>query len=100
MEFLLQIRRNGLLEPKTNTAKRNRLAAQNLRNSGGRIRTSDLRVMSPTSYQAALPRDLIFNTIASFILYATKKDKIMINLELCVFFSRVIGGWDAKLLPF
>ena len=26
-------------------------------NSGGRIRTSDLRVMSPTSYQAALPRD-------------------------------------------
>jgi hypothetical protein len=25
--------------------------------SGGRIRTSDLRVMSPTSYQAALPRD-------------------------------------------
>ena len=26
--------------------------------SGGRIRTSDLRVMSPTSYQAALPRDL------------------------------------------
>ena len=24
--------------------------------SGGRIRTSDLRVMSPTSYQAALPR--------------------------------------------
>src|SRR5436309_13667849 len=28
-------------------------------NSGGRIRTSDLRVMSPTSYQAALPRDLV-----------------------------------------
>ena len=26
------------------------------RNSGGRIRTYDLRVMSPTSYQAALPR--------------------------------------------
>ena len=26
--------------------------------SGGRIRTSDLRVMSPTSYQTALPRDL------------------------------------------
>src|SRR4051812_15969379 len=25
--------------------------------SGGGIRTSDLRVMSPTSYQAALPRD-------------------------------------------
>ena len=25
--------------------------------SGGRIRTSDLRVMSPTSYQTALPRD-------------------------------------------
>ena len=24
--------------------------------SGGRIRTSDLRVMSPTSYQTALPR--------------------------------------------
>ncbi len=28
------------------------------RSSGGRIRTSDLRVMSPTSYQAALPRDM------------------------------------------
>ncbi len=27
--------------------------------SGGRIRTSDLRVMSPTSYQTALPRDQI-----------------------------------------
>ena len=27
------------------------------KSSGGRIRTSDLRVMSPTSYQAALPRD-------------------------------------------
>jgi hypothetical protein len=26
-------------------------------NSGGRIRTSDLRVMGPTSYQTALPRD-------------------------------------------
>ena len=25
--------------------------------SGGRIRTCDLRVMSPTSYQTALPRD-------------------------------------------
>src|SRR5512141_1944871 len=25
-------------------------------NSGGRIRTSDLRVMGPTSYQTALPR--------------------------------------------
>ena len=32
--------------------------AFNAFNSGGRIRTSDLRVMSPTSYQAALPRDL------------------------------------------
>src|SRR5947209_16469186 len=30
-----------------------------LSSSGGRIRTSDLRVMSPTSYQAALPRDLV-----------------------------------------
>ena len=29
--------------------------------SGGRIRTSDLRVMSPTSYQAALPRDHYLN---------------------------------------
>ena len=28
-----------------------------IRISGGRIRTSDLRVMSPTSYLAALPRD-------------------------------------------
>jgi tRNA(fMet)-specific endonuclease VapC len=28
------------------------------RNSGGRIRTCDLRVMSPTSYQTALPRNL------------------------------------------
>jgi hypothetical protein len=26
--------------------------------SGGRIRTCDLRVMSPTSYLAALPRDV------------------------------------------
>jgi protein FrlC len=31
--------------------------------SGGRIRTSDLRVMSPTSYQAALPRDHIVSCI-------------------------------------
>ena len=27
---------------------------------GGRIRTNDLRVMSPTSYQTALPRDMYF----------------------------------------
>ena len=31
--------------------------ARLIRNSGGRIRTSDLRVMGPTSYQTALPRD-------------------------------------------
>ena len=30
--------------------------------SGGRIRTSDLRVMSPTSYQAALPRDQLVSS--------------------------------------
>ena len=28
-------------------------------NSGDRIRTCDLRVMSPTSYQTALPRNLL-----------------------------------------
>src|SRR3954470_18107966 len=40
--------------------ERTRIAASPFvsRSSGGRIRTSDLRVMSPTSYQAALPRDL------------------------------------------
>ena len=58
-------------------AEHNCLTANGLTNSGGRIRTSDLRVMSPTSYQAALPRDLIFNTITTFDLYATKKDKII-----------------------
>src|SRR5438552_589832 len=41
--------------------RRTRVAASPCRieSSGGRIRTSDLRVMSPTSYQAALPRDLV-----------------------------------------
>ena len=34
------------------------LPLEDLRNSGGRIRTYDLRVMSPTSYQTALPRNL------------------------------------------
>ncbi len=38
--------------------KGTRVAASPLviESSGGWIRTSDLRVMSPTSYQAALPR--------------------------------------------
>jgi hypothetical protein len=46
--------------PKTGKEKGTRDAASPLSigSSGGRIRTSDLRVMSPTSYQAALPRDL------------------------------------------
>ena len=34
-------------------------------NSGGGIRTPDLRVMSPTSYQAALPRDKFANIRAN-----------------------------------
>ena len=43
---------------KTKKASRKWLAFNDFY-SGGRIRTSDLRVMSPTSYQAALPRDLV-----------------------------------------
>ncbi len=45
--------------PKTGKEKGTRDVASPLfiGSSGGRIRTSDLRVMSPTSYQAALPRD-------------------------------------------
>src|SRR5580658_4399677 len=45
--------------PKTGKEKGTRDVASPLSigSSGGRIRTSDLRVMSPTSYQAALPRD-------------------------------------------
>ena len=42
------------------------LSLREFHTSGGRIRTSDLRVMSPTSYLAALPRDrivLIYLTI-------------------------------------
>ena len=35
----------------------------NLLGSGGRIRTYDLRVMSPTSYRTAPPRDKIFEYI-------------------------------------
>src|SRR5438045_7614970 len=49
--------------------KGTRIAASpfQIASSGGRIRTSDLRVMSPTSYQAALPRDVgpIFSSPAS-----------------------------------
>ncbi len=43
---------------KSGRKKRTRVVASpcRVRSSGGRIRTSDLRVMSPTSYQAALPR--------------------------------------------
>src|SRR5688572_28227247 len=48
-------------EGKTKKASRKWLTFNDLY-SGGRIRTSDLRVMSPTSYQAALPRDLCFRS--------------------------------------
>jgi hypothetical protein len=34
---------------------------------GGWIRTSDLWVMSPTSYQAALPRDDLYSVVCRFI---------------------------------
>ena len=46
--------------PKTGKEKGTRDVASPLSigSSGGGIRTLDLRVMSPTSYQAALPRDL------------------------------------------
>ena len=45
---------------------------------GGRIRTNDLRVMSPTSYQTALLRDislcqLIYNTIHSVLCQPLKR---------------------------
>ena len=32
--------------------------------SGGRICTNDLRVMSPTSYQTAPPRDIYFSLLS------------------------------------
>ena len=38
-------------------------------NSGGRIRTCDLRVMGPTSYQTALPRDHFILYTKIFIFY-------------------------------
>jgi hypothetical protein len=42
-------------------------------NSGGRIRTSDLRVMGPTSYQTALPRGhSILYHIHNFLSRITK----------------------------
>jgi hypothetical protein len=47
--------------PNKKTAKHKCLTAKNLKNSGGRIRTSDLRVMGPTSYQTALPRGHLKN---------------------------------------
>src|SRR5277367_2373001 len=54
----------GYKHPNSANKKGTRIAASPFRSfsSGGRIRTSDLRVMSPTSYQAALPRDRIVKT--------------------------------------
>src|SRR5258707_5595215 len=49
----------GPIKAKKAQEKRTRVAASPclFESSVGRIRNSDLRVMSPTSYQAALPRD-------------------------------------------
>ena len=49
-----------------NYYKHKALINKALGNSGGRIRTYDLRVMSPTSYQTALPRDKFFNQKRKF----------------------------------
>ena len=43
--------------------------------SGGGIRTHDLRVMSPTSYLAALPRDR-FLKIIRYPLQAVKESRL------------------------
>jgi hypothetical protein len=48
--------REKALGPSNETA-RNLSDSGRLHGSGERIRTSDLRVMSPTSYQTALPRN-------------------------------------------
>ena len=45
-------------------------------NSGNRIWTYDLRVMSPTSFQTAPPRDIIFNYIHILFEYATFLEKV------------------------
>ena len=41
---------------------------------GGRTRTSDLWVMSPTSCQAALPRDIHIVAFTTQLYYTTKKN--------------------------
>ena len=46
----------------------------NLFGSGGRIRTTDLRVMSPTSYLTAPPRGNL-NRLALFSLYVKQNNK-------------------------
>jgi hypothetical protein len=51
----LHSRPNGRAEKKQEPTQLS-VPARLIHNSGGRIRTSDLRVMGPTSYQTALPR--------------------------------------------
>ena len=64
---------------------------QMLINSGGRIRTSDLRVMSPTSYQAALPRDLCSVILAlGTIASRCQSRRIVIGYT---FYGRERGGF-------
>ncbi len=52
-------------------------------NGGGWIRTNDLRVMSPTSYQTALPRDE-YNVIIAH-LEMVIKSLIIKDLDFPVF---------------
>ena len=48
------------------------------KNSGDRIRTCDLRVMSPTSCQTALPRDLYLQIFASGKHFVKLEDTIIL----------------------
>ena len=61
-------------------------------NSGDRIRTCDLRVMGPTSYQTALPRDHYYIYTAKKVLFKKNKNKLQI-------FSNLLGYYfDFSLL--
>jgi hypothetical protein len=58
-ELAAQTKTPRLVASASSVNRRGTISRDPFSSSGGRIRTSDLRVMSPTSYQAALPRDLV-----------------------------------------
>ena len=68
--------------------------------SGRRTRTSDLRVMSPTSYRTALSRDVSFDAVPRHPIYRFCECKDKANFRICQIKSQLSRSRNPFRLPY